>query len=170
MAIAEQKLSSEHDRPTLAIRPAAAEDAPAVRAFLESLSEDSRWLRYHTGVPIVRSWMVDAVVASDHDSHEALLAWHDGRIVGIAEWGRVSTEDRSADVGIVVSDDCRRHGVARALLRRLVRSGRACGLESFTAHVLSTNRPMIALMQQEAPLRTVTFEGPTVAVHIPISA
>jgi acetate---CoA ligase (ADP-forming) len=170
MAIAEHQRSNTPSRPAIEIRPATPDDAGAVRMFLESLSDDTRWLRYHSGVPIIRPWMVNAVVAADHDSHEAFLAWHEGRIVGIAEWGRVDTTDRAADVGIVVGEDCRRHGIARALLRRLARSGREQGIDSFHASVLSTNRPMIALVQHEAPVRTVTFEGPTVAVEIPISA
>jgi len=32
------------------------------------------------------------------------------------------------------------------------------------------NRPTIALVQDVAPRRTVTFDGPVVAVHIPLSA
>lgn len=154
----------------LTIRHATDDDADAVRAFLESLSEDSRWLRYHAPVPVVRTWMVDAVTRADHERREALIAEVDGKIVGLAEWGRVEADDAIADVGVVVDDRLRRRGIGRELLRHLAASGREHGIEAFSASVLSVNRPTIALVQDVAPQRTIAFDGPTVAVHIPLSA
>jgi ribosomal protein S18 acetylase RimI-like enzyme len=154
----------------LVIRPACEHDAARVRAFLESLSADSRWLRYHSPAPLIRSWMVDAVSGADHDNREALLAIVDGRIVGLAEWGRVHPGDATADVGVVVDERLRRRGIARELMRHLAASGRARGIETFTASVLSVNRPTIAMVQDVAPQRTLTFDGPTVEVQIPLSA
>ncbi len=154
----------------LVIRPACAPDADRVEAFLESLSDASRWLRYHSPAPIIRSWMVDAIAGADHDNREALLAIVDGEIVGLAEWGRASAGDPTADVGVVVDERLRRRGIARELMRHLAASGRARGIETFTASVLSVNRPTIAMVQDVAPQRTITFDGPTVAVEIPLSA
>ena len=154
----------------LTIRSATDDDADAVRAFLESLSEDSRWLRYHAPVPVVRTWMVDAVTRADHEKREALIAEVDGAIVGLAEWGRVEAGDPTADIGVVVDDRLRRRGIGRELLRHLATSGRQHGIEAFSASVLSVNRPTIALVQDVAPQRTITFDGPTVAVRIPLSA
>lgn len=154
----------------LTFRSARPEDCDAVRAFLERLSPDSRWLRYHAPAPLIRGWMVDAVVKADHEHREALIALMNDTIVGVAEWGRIDTDDPVADVGVVVDECCRRRGIARELLTRLAASGRAHGIETFEATVLSTNRPTIALTQSVAPLRTVTFDGPTIAVTIPLSA
>lgn len=154
----------------LTIRPACEHDAGRVRAFLEALSDDSRWLRYHSPAPIIRSWMVDAVAGADHDKREALLAIVDGEIVGLAEWGRVDPGDDTADVGVVVDERHRRRGIARELMRHLAASGRAHGIEAFTASVLSVNRPTIAMVQDVAPQRTVRFDGPTVSMQIPLSA
>jgi ribosomal protein S18 acetylase RimI-like enzyme len=154
----------------LTIRAACDDDGEDVRAFLESLSPDSRWLRYHSPAPIIRSWMVQAVTDADHQNREALVAIVDGRIVGLAEWGRFGADQSIADVGVVVDDRMRRRGIGRELLRHLAASGRAHGLEAFSASVLSVNRPTIALVQDVAPQRTLSFDGPTVAVHIPLSA
>ena len=154
----------------LTIRPACERDAARVRAFLESLSDDSRWLRYHSPAPIIRPWMVDAVAGADHYKREALLAIVDGEIVGLAEWGRVHPDDETADVGVVVDERHRRRGIARELMRHLAASGRAHGIEAFTASVLSVNRPTMAMVQDVAPQRTIRFDGPTVAVQIPLSA
>lgn len=102
----------------LEIRPATPSDAQEVRAFLEGLSEDSRWLRYHSPVPIVRGWMVDAVVNSDHETREALLAIDGGRVLGVAEWGIDNSQAGTAHVAVVVDEAFRRRGVARELTQR----------------------------------------------------
>jgi RimJ/RimL family protein N-acetyltransferase len=154
---------------TIAIREATANDSDAVREFLERLSPDARWLRYHSPAPIIRSWMVDAVVRADHEHREALLALDGDRIVGIAEWGRIDEHDRSADVGIVVDECCRRRGIARRLLRRLGANALQHGVDTFETTVLSTNRPTIALTQRVGVDPKFRFEGPTVSVTIPLS-
>jgi GNAT superfamily N-acetyltransferase len=152
------------------IRVACPQDAGAVRKFLENLSEDSRWLRYHSPAPIVHSWMVDAVVGLDHQLREALLAIHDGRVVGVAEWGRVSADEQTAHIAIVVDDGFRRRGVARELLRHLAANGRAHGIDAFAASVLSVNRATMSLIQDVAPQRDTHFDGPVVEVTIPLGA
>jgi ribosomal protein S18 acetylase RimI-like enzyme len=152
------------------IKAACPDDARAVREFLEHLSDDTRWLRYHSPVPIVRSWMVDAVVGLDHDVREALLAIYEGRVIGVAEWGRVAPDADSAHVAIVVDDDFRRRGIAGELMRHLAAAGRAHGIEAFEASVLSVNRPTIGLVQKIAPERSTRFDGPVVEVVIPLQA
>lgn len=157
-------------RSALQIREATPDDEPAVREFLSGLSDETLRLRYHTGVPAVRSWMVDSVVRADHVLHEAFIALHQDRVVGIAEWGRYEPADTEADIAIVVRDDCRRHGIARALVRRLARNARAHGVEAFGGTILSMNRASLALVQNVAPQKTFTLDGPTVDVRIPLHA
>ena len=152
------------------IRAACPHDADAVREFLEHLSEDSRWLRYHSPAPVVRSWMVDAVVGLDHVLREALLAVYNGRVIGVAEWGRVEPDAGTAHVAIVVDDAFRRRGIARELMRHLAASASAHGIDAFEASVLSVNRPTIGLVQKIAPERTTRFDGPVVEMRIPLRA
>ncbi len=150
------------------IRAAAPADADDVRGFFEGLSEDARWLRYHSPTPIIRTWMVDAVVRTDHQRREALLALHGGRVVGIAEWGREAPDASDAHIAIVVDDTFRRRGVARELMRHLAANGRQHGIREFAASVLSVNRPTMSLIQHIAPDRTTSFDGPTIEVRIPL--
>lgn len=152
------------------IRRAAPEDAADVRAFFEGLSDDTRWLRYHSPMPIVRGWMVDAVVCNDHESREALLALREGRVIGVAEWGRESPGASVAHTAVVVDDAFRRRGVAAELMRHLAADARSHGIEAFEASVLSVNRPTIGLIDHVAPLRSTSFDGPVLQVTIPLSA
>lgn len=151
------------------IRVAGPQDTDDVRSFIEGLSESSRWLRYHSPVPIVRPWMIDAIVCNDHEQREALVATHDGHIVGLAEWGRERPDAATADVAIVVDEAYRRRGVASKLLRHLGTNAWEHGIEEFVASVLSVNRPTIELIRHVAPARTTTFDGSTVEVRIPLN-
>ncbi|MGH2759595.1 MAG: GNAT family N-acetyltransferase [Actinomycetota bacterium] len=148
-----------------AVRP---EDTDAVRAFLEGLSDESRRLRYHSSVPIVRWWMVEDVTASDHDQREALLALRGDRVVGVAEWGRDPDDDGRAHVAISVDEQLRRRGLAQILTRRLAAVARQHGLEEFVAHVMPINRPVFGLLDRVAPIGSRRFDGDGVEVVIPL--
>lgn len=156
--------------PELTIRPAAPEDAASVKAFLDGLSPESRRLRYHSPVPIVRSWMVRAVTAADHDQREALLAVLDGEVVGIAEWGRDPDVHERAHVAVAVGEGIRRKGIAQALLRRLSLYARLHGITEFVAHVLTVNGPTFGLIDRIAPIHTSRFDGDAVEVLMPLAA
>jgi GNAT superfamily N-acetyltransferase len=152
----------------LTIRPATRVDATDVAAFLNTLSEDSRWLRYHSAMPVIRSWMVWAITDIDHDGREALLAFSGHRIVGIAEWARDLEDSSDAHVAIVVDEGHRRRGIAQALLRQLAEMATHHGYDRFLASVLTVNRPVFGLIERMAPARSSTFNGDTVEVVIPL--
>lgn len=154
----------------LTVRAAIPEDGPSVCAFLEGLSAESRLLRYHSPVPVVRWWMVEAVTAADHDQREALLAILDGRVVGVAEWGREPEVDGRAHVAIAVDENVRRRGIARALMRRLGAEAQRHGITDFVATVMTVNQPTFGLIERLAPVRTSRFDGDAVEVVIPLTA
>jgi GNAT superfamily N-acetyltransferase len=153
----------------LIIRPARHEDTTAVTAFLEGLSSEARWLRYHSPVPIVRWWMVEAVTGTDHDQREALLAFVDGAVVGVAEWGRETADGDRAHVAIVVDDHVRRRGIALELMKRLGVVARKHGIRDFVATVMTINKPVFGLIERMAPVRTSRFDGDAVEVVIPLA-
>lgn len=150
------------------IRAARPDDAEAVRAFLEGLSEESRLLRYHSPVPRVRWWMIEAVTASDHDQRESLIALLGDRVVGLAEWGREPGRTDRAHVAIVVDDGIRRRGIAQALTRRLGSIARQHGIEELVATVMPVNRPMLALIDRIAPERSIRSDGDALEFVIPL--
>jgi ribosomal protein S18 acetylase RimI-like enzyme len=160
--------SKEADMEQLTIRAAEPSDADEVTKFLEGLSSESRWLRYHSPIPVVRWWMVEAVTGTDHDQREALLATLDGKVVGVAEWGRESDECSRAHVAIAVDNEFRRRGIARALMNRLAKVAREHGIEDFVASVMTVNGPAFGLIERMAPVRTSRFDGDAVEVVIPI--
>lgn len=154
----------------LVIRSVRPSDAEEIAAFLEGLSPESRELRYHSPVPVVRWWMVESVAAADHDQREALVALLGGRVVGVAEWGRDPEVQDRAHVGIAVDESVRRRGIAQTLMRRLGDLAREHGYREFVATVLTVNRPVFKLIERMTPQARRLFDGDEVEVLIPLTA
>lgn len=65
---------------------------------------------------------------------------------------------------VAVSPDCRRHGIADALLTALIRQGKENGIETFSLEVRLSNAPAIALYRKHgfemAGIRKGFYEAP----------
>ena len=65
-----------------------------------------------------------------------------------------------ADIAFVVQDEWQGKGVGTLLIRRMSEIARKRGIPGFTADVLATNRPMIAVFQKSGlQLRMTLSEG-----------
>jgi L-amino acid N-acyltransferase YncA len=131
------------------VRPVRATDAYAVRRFLEGLSPDSRYRRFHGPVPRVRAQHLAAIVDVDHRTAESLVAF-DGprqRIVGIAQFHRVAGFGDVADAAVMVADDWQGRGLGGCLVDRLATLAADAGITTLEASVQSTNRPAMGLVR-----------------------
>lgn len=138
------------------LRPIFEEDFELMKRFISTLSERSRYLRFHTAAPISSeriamlcqpewgregAWAATEVSESESapDASNAPIAavgrWHKTKIAGEAEFG------------IVVRDDCQRLGLARTLMERLEKEAAQEGCNKLVGYVLSGNDPMEAMMQ-----------------------
>ncbi len=71
-------------------------------------------------------------------------------IVGVARYVR-SEDPTEAEVAVVVGDPWQGHGVATALLKRLVSRAREEGIDHFVALVMSDNSEALDLFRNLAP-------------------
>jgi N-acetylglutamate synthase-like GNAT family acetyltransferase len=110
------------------VRPAAAGDAAAIATLLEQLG-------YPASVELVRARL-------DRLDAEALVAEDAGAVVGLAAVQIMHVLEHDAPVGrltaLVVREDARRRGVARALLSAVETRARDAGCERL--HVTSAER------------------------------
>ena len=60
----------------------------------------------------------------------------------------VDPATRLADVAFVVQDDWQNKGIGTLLMRRMAEIARARGLSGFTADVLASNKPMMAIFRK----------------------
>ena len=65
--------------------------------------------------------------------------------MGFAHYLR-NPDGRGAEYALVIGDDWQRRGLGRQLMSALIDAAREQGLEYIDGLVLSTNRPMLALM------------------------
>jgi GNAT superfamily N-acetyltransferase len=131
-----------------------------VDAVFAGLSPESRYLRFHAGIPRLPDTLRDALVAVDGSRHVALVAEAvpDGEPVGIARF--VATGPDRAELAIAVIDSWHRRGVGRRLLEELRQRAELSGVRELTALVLPHNRAMLRLLHQVFPgARTAVDDG-----------
>jgi len=138
------------DGSTARVRPVEPGDEPALREFLNGLSEDSRWLRFFSlGVDLDR-----AAARAAAPGGYALIVLSDDRVVAHAVY-EIERPGR-AEVAFAVADEMQGRGLATVLLAHLAQEASARGIREFVATVLPENRRMISVFRES---------GFPVAVH-----
>lgn len=122
------------------VRPLRVQDAAAFRAFVDRLSPESRYARFQYVVKEVSPELLRLLVVADPRSHVALAAFQDGELVGEARYVR---QGEAAEFALAVADSWRRRGLARRLLRHLLRRARRQGIRRLEGEVLTSNEAML---------------------------
>ena len=132
----------------ICIRPLRPDDREREIAFLNGLSDRSRYFRLMTPFKYLPPHMIDQLMSIDYARRMAFVATipanDDQAFVGIARYGETD-EAGVAELGITVADAWQRSGIARLLVLRLLRFARSRGIRRMTGIVLPENAPMIAL-------------------------
>ena len=129
----------------ITIRPLRVQDAGAFRAFVERLSPESRYERFQYVVKEVSPSLLRLLVEGDPRSQVALVALHEGEVVGEARYVR---EGAGAEFAIAVADAWRRRGVGKRLLQELLDHARCDRLQRLDGEVLAWNRAMLGFVEQ----------------------
>ena len=130
------------DGSTAEIGPARAQDFEAVRVMHAAMSPDNIYLRFFSMSPNAAEQEARRVCRKPDSGHAALLAWRDGRLVGVGSYESDGTSG-VAEVAFAVSDDMHGRGIASLLLEHLVWRARQRGLRAFIAETLAENSAML---------------------------
>ena len=137
------------DGATLHVRPIRPEDADLERAFVNGLSERSRYNRFFYRLAELTPSMLARFTQVDYDRELALvaLAAEDGAsaqaFVGVARYA-ANPDQTSAEFAVVVADAWQRRGVARMLMRGLIVCAKRRGFDHLVGTILRANEPMLA--------------------------
>jgi acetyltransferase len=134
------------DGRAVVIRPIRPDDYARERRFLEDLSGESRYLRFHKWVRAPTEQLVHFLTEIDYDRHMAFVcaARHGDAEEVVGEARYVADPDgRNCDFGIVISDDWHKTGIAGLLMEALIGAARARGLATMEGLVLASNREML---------------------------
>jgi acetyltransferase len=130
------------------IRPLRPDDREREIAFINGLSEQSRYFRLLTPFKFLPPHLVDQLMDIDYAKRMAFVATiptgSGEEIVGIARYGETNQAE-VAELGISVSDAWQRTGIARLLVTHLLRFAQSRGIREMTGIVLPENASMIAL-------------------------
>jgi len=132
------------------IRPVKISDEPMLKDFFYSLSDESLYQRFISARRDIPHEMLQGYIAVDYFSKMVLVAVREeeGRetICGLGQYG-INSDSYTADVALVVRDDCQRMGLAGELLAYLTYLAKRQGLLGFTAEVLAGNEPVFRLFK-----------------------
>jgi acetyltransferase len=131
------------------VSPLRRHDAAAAHAFVAALSPQSRYRRFHVGIPQLPPGLLVRLVDVDQVRHVALAARAPAsdRIVAEARYVRDEECADGAEFAVTVADDWQGLGLGRQLLSRLGRHARTQGLRHLHGDVLWDNRPMRWLVE-----------------------
>jgi len=145
----------------LQIRPIKPEDAQMEQAFVATLSDNSRYMRFLHHLAELSPIMLARFTQIDYDREMALIALADSdgnqAIVGVARY-HPNPDRISAEFAVTVTDSWHGRGLGQVLMRKLLECARAAGYDSLVGTVLSLNSPMLR-MTRRLGFETVPLDG-----------
>jgi acetyltransferase len=131
------------------LRPLRPQDVDIESAFVSGLSPATRQNRLLGGVIAITREYIERLTKVDYSRDMALAAivmLEKETLVGVA---RYALEDAgAAEFAIVLADAWQGRGIGGRLLRRLAEVARRRGVRRLYGDILSTNRPMLGLVQK----------------------
>jgi len=145
------------------IRPIRPEDAVIERAFVDQLSQQSRYYRFMYSLSRITPEMLSRFTQIDYDREMAFIATvrDDGteRQIGVTRYALLQ-DPTLCEFAIVVADDWQRRGLARALLVALINAARYRGCRRMVGDVLSENEAMRAFVKSMGFVETANTDEP----------
>ena len=132
------------DGTTLTIRELHANDEAALRSWFTTLSDESRYQRFHAPVTDLPAAQWRYLTRIDHDDHIAIIALVDDQLVGVARMVRL--DDTSAELAFLVDDNLQRLGIGSALRDVLIARARTRRYDTLCAYVLRGNAAIRRLL------------------------
>jgi acyl-CoA synthetase (NDP forming)/GNAT superfamily N-acetyltransferase len=148
------------------VRPSTKKDVPRLRAFLGSLSDDSRWFRFFSGGVDLDAAARSAATPADGLALIALRG-SDGTV--IAHGTYISGPPGRAEVAFAVADAWHGNGIATVLLAHLAHAASTAGIGTFTATVLSGNHRMLGVFHESGFLVSARRSEGAIEIEFPTS-
>ena len=131
----------------ITIRPLRNGETDVIQAVFDQLGPTSRLLRFN-GAKNVLTPSDLAVLARVDGDHHVLVAWVDGKPIGV---GRLVRDGDAAEVAFAVADEWQGKGVGSVLAERLGEDARAAGIAHLCAEVRPDNARSLALGRHLQP-------------------
>lgn len=156
---------------TVRYRPWQAGDDQLLADLGPALSPASLYTRFLTGTPTLPRQYLSYVRTAPRSHWDAVVAVHDGSIVGWAEFGRESYYAPEAELAVMVVDAWQGRGIGGALARRALERAVLSGVRTLVAEVLAENTASVRMIQTlAAGVYAVQREGDVLHFRLPVGA
>jgi acetyl coenzyme A synthetase (ADP forming)-like protein len=145
------------DGSTVCLRQADEQDVKGLLRFLQSLSQQSLYYRFHGRARLTEA-RIRTLIGADGSPALTLVAESGGHIVAFASYYRDGHSPNRAEVAFAVSDAVQGHGIGTRLLEQLAKCAREAGIQTFDAYVLGDNRQMLEVFRNSGFTETVGIE------------
>ena len=132
------------DGTVVELRPVRPEDEPLLHDLAAHMSPEDLRLRFFTPVRGLTHAVAARLTQIDYDREMALLARHEGVVLGIAHFF-ADPDRQSAEYAIAVRSDWQGRGVGYLLMTRLINVARQCGVGELVGEVLRENGSMLEM-------------------------
>jgi acetyltransferase len=169
---------SMKDGTRVTIRPIRPEDEPLVKSFHETLSEQSVYLRYHNMLKLsqrVAHNRLARICFNDYNRELALVverptpAGDQRSIVAVGRLVKLRGT-ATAEIAVLVGDNCQRQGLGSELVRRLLEIARDERLCEVRAEMLATNTVMQRIFRRFGFQVVSGHEGDSLTARVDLSA
>ncbi len=151
------------------IRPIRPGDGELVKAFFERLGPESRYYRFFQVKHTLEDSEIEHFTNVDYDDRMALVALHEGEMIGVGRYDRESGHSDRAEVAFAVIDDHQGRGLGTRLLELLTSYARSHGIKGFRAFVLGENRQMMRVFRNSGYELSRTLDSGIFTVDFPTS-
>ena len=129
----------------LTVRPIRPEDVALYPFFLDRVDPEDMRMRFLVTTQTLSQQTLIRLTQLDYDRDIAFAALEpSGELAGIVRYSS-DPDRRSAEFGVLVRSDLKRHGLGRALMERLIRYARSQQIGELSGLILNENGPMLAL-------------------------
>jgi len=145
-------------------RPVKAIDESMMQDFFYTLSDRTIYQRYFSALRTMPHQTAQTMTTIDYEQEMAIvgLVVKEGRerIIAVGRYGLVRESSDVAEMAFTVRDDWQNIGIGTFLLQYLAQIGVQHGIGAFTAEILETNGPMLAILEKaDYPVDYVCDEG-----------
>lgn len=136
-----------HDGTPIELRPVRPDDEPLLNDLFAHMSREDVRLRFFVPMRELGHALGDRLTHIDYDRQMALMALHDGVILGV---GRYAADDdrRRAEYAVAVRSDWHGRGVGYLLMQRVIELARAAGIAEIYGDVLHENHLMLQMSRE----------------------
>lgn len=159
------------DGAPIKLRLLSARDRDALRAAYHSLSDPSRYRRFHRIKPDLSDEELDFFAEVDGWNHLALAAFTQSRdghekLVGVARFLRIAPGGSIAEVSLGVIDPMQGKGLGKLMLKRLVEAAAERGVRRLRFYLLDNYRSAQTLLTASAWETSFEDDGTIVAADL----